>query len=266
MRLTRPRLRLDQSRAHKLRFAEIWNGFIQEGDPYSVYVRIDENGEGRIYVDPSEHFPGNELSLEFGEMLYQLRAALDSLVYEVAIIDSGKNPPPDDDKLEFVIRGSENAFDDAAWKIRPLTDQHRDMIKSIQPYHAEYPGEGMRIVSERLDTLNDWARKDRHRGLRVIASWGSNKNPLFDLPPGCSVEWVFTTPDGLLENESEVAHFKIRGWQRGMDMQANPNFAIDVALDDAPAPTDDEDTLNERVNFMIASVAVVIEGFEETLD
>ncbi|MDX6512236.1 MAG: hypothetical protein QOE36_1740, partial [Gaiellaceae bacterium] len=222
MRLDKPRIRLDRATAHKARSADVWNAFIEKDDAYPVFVRIDDNGEGRIYADPPVDFPGDELSLEFGEMLYQLRAALDSLVYEVAILDCGQNPPPGEDKLEFVVRDSEANFANAAWHMRPLSDQHREMIKSIQPYHAEYDNEGMKLVSEALNTLNDWARKDRHRGLRVLASWGANKNPLLDHPPECRVEWIVPTPDGLLEYESEIAHFKLSGWERGMEAGANP--------------------------------------------
>jgi hypothetical protein len=78
-------------------------------------------------------------------------------------------------------------------------------IEDIQPYRAEYETDGLEFSAKALNAVNYLARKDRHRSLRVIASWGANKNPQFDLPPGCSVEWVHVTEDGVLERESEVA-------------------------------------------------------------
>ena len=110
--------------------------------------------------------------------------------------------------------------------------------------------------------INDLARKDRHRGLRVIASWGSNRNPQFDLPPGCSLEWVNVAEDGLLERQSEVATFKIRNWKPGLEMHANPNFTIDVTVEDMPPPADDDDTLFNRTRTWLAIVKLLIEGFE----
>lgn len=177
MTLDRPRARLDRAKMHSQKFGGIWNSFLKEEEPYFPIVTTNDEGEGWIFVRAAESFPGEQLSLHFGEMLYQLRAALDSLVYEVAILDSSKDPPPDQERLEFIFRGSEEDFDKAAWKIKPLSGQHRAMIKSVQPYDIDQRGEAEQIVAGILNELNDLARKDRHRGLRVIASWVSNKNP-----------------------------------------------------------------------------------------
>jgi hypothetical protein len=264
MKLVRTRARLDRAEMHYREFGKIWNSFLSEGDPYHPRVQVYPNGEGVINVEPAA-VPRERLALEFGEMLYQLRAALDSLVYEVAIRDSRQDPPPNAENLEFPVRRSQASFKNAAAKIAPLSELHREMIESIQPYDLPKRTEGQRVTAETLDLLNDLARKDRHRGLRIVASWGSNRNPAFDLPSGCSLAWLRVTPDGPLEHESEVARFKINGWRVGLEMYANPNLAIDVAVEDAPPPRSDEDTLNSRARRMIAVVSVVIEGFEKTL-
>jgi hypothetical protein len=121
-------------------------------------------------------------------------------------------------------------------------------------------------MAETLDVINDLARKDRHRGLRVIGSWASARNPqVRGLPPGCSIEWTTTTDHGLLEHESEVARFKISGWQRGMNIEANPNVDIDVTVEDVAPPRDDTDTLSERTRMWLVVVDTVIESFETTL-
>jgi hypothetical protein len=252
---------------HHREFGRIWNNFLNDGkgEPYLPYVRVDPTGQGEIHVDPVG-FPGEELALEFGEFLYQLRAALDSLVYETAIVVSGEDPPPNAQDLEFPIRPTEASFKNAARKISPLADHHRIWIQDIQPYRAEYETEGMEFSAQVLNTINDLARKDRHRSLRAIASWASNTNPQFDLPPGCGLEWVQVSEDGLLERESKVATFKIRNWRPGLEMHANPNLTIDVTVEDLPLPTDDEDTLARRTYGWIVVVTLLIEGFEDSLD
>jgi hypothetical protein len=268
---------------HHREFGRIWNEFLTGGgavtldesrvieaaamqhQPYVPRVTVYPNGEGVIEVEPID-FPGDELALELGEFLYQLRAALDSLVYDTAIVVSGQDPPPNAEGLEFPIRASEAGFKNAAAKIAPLAYHHRVWIEDIQPYRAEYETEGMEFSAKALDAINDLARKDRHRGLRVVASWGGNKNPQFDLPPGCSLEWVHVTDDGLLERDSEVATFKIRNWTPGLEMQANPNFTIDVTVEDAPPPLDDEDTFFRRTRAWFVVVKLLIEGFENSLD
>jgi hypothetical protein len=252
---------------HHGEFGRIWNEFLtgSEGDPYVPSVSVDPAGQGVIHVDPVD-LPREELALEFGEFLYQLRAALDSLIYETAIIVSGQDPPPNAEELEFPIRPSKASFDNAARKIAPLADHHKVWIEDIQPYRAEYETEGLQVTAGILDVINDLARKDRHRSLRVIASWGANKNPQFDLPPECSLAWVHVTEDGLLERESEVTTFKISNWTPGLEMHANPNFTIDVTVEDVAPPADDEDTLSSRTRGWIAVVSLLIEGFENSLD
>jgi hypothetical protein len=282
MKLHRPRARLERAQVHAREFGRIWNEFLTGGDPvrddarvieaagrehqpYVPRVTVYPSGEGVIEVEPVD-FPGDELALEFGEFLYQLRAALDSLVYETAIVVSGQDPPPNAEDLEFPIRPSEASFKNAARKIAPLAFHHRVWIEDIQPYRAEYETEGLQVTAQTLDMINDLARKDRHRSLRVIASWGANRNPQFDLPAGCSLEWLNVTEDGLLERQSELATFKIRNWTPGLEVRANPNFTIDVTVEDVPPPADDEDTLLNRTRMWVAVVSLLIEGFENSLD
>lgn len=270
--LGRPRLRLEQAKTHRGRIAELWNGFLDGEDPYMTSVHVDADGYGFIEVWPNESIPLDEISLEFGELLYQLRAALDSLVYELAIIDTGQDPPPDADKLEFPIRSSQAAFEKVAWKIAPLSEYHRLLINRLQPYPVPEQTDAMKVMASTLDVLNDWARKDRHRGLHAIASWAANKKPLFEPPDGCTVHSIVVTPDGPLEKESQVATFRVSGWRPGLDFEANPNLTIDVSLDEPLPPLDlsglgvEEDSLSERAKLMIVVVDTVIEGFEETLD
>lgn len=266
MELRRPRARLKRAEVHRREFGKVWNAFLQGEEPYYPIVTVDDQGEGTIFIRADESFPGEQLSLHFGEMLYQLRAALDSLVYEVAALDSGSEPPPNEEHLEFLIRDSAEKFNNAAWKIAPLSELHRGMIESVQPYDIEDRGQGEELVARVLRELNDLARKDRHRGLRVITAWVANKNPSVEtLPPGCSLEWLTATEDGLLKEEGEVASFKIRGWLPDYELEANPNCSIDVAVEDAPPPTSDEDTLFHRTRVMQVCVSEVIRGFEESL-
>lgn len=283
MKLPRTHARLERAQMHHREFGRIWNEFLTGGEalplydsrvieatrmehqPYLPSVSVDPAGRGAIHVAPID-LPREELALEFGEFLYQLRAALDSLVYETAIHVSGEDPPPNAEELEFPIRPSQASFDNAARKIAPLAHHHRVWIEEFQPYHAEYATEGLRLTAETLEVINDLARKDRHRGLRVIASWGSNKVPEIALPAGTSLEWLKVTEDGPLEHEGEIATFQIRNWTPGLEMHANPNLMIDVTVEDVPAPTSDEDTLFKRTRIWWAVVSLLIDGFEDSLD
>lgn len=257
------RARLKRAEAHINKMGEVWSRFLDD-DPYIPVVRVEDNGEGTISALPDEHFPGEELSLELGEALYQLRAALDSCVYTAARIDSGQTPPPNEEKLGFPICRTEKSWIGSSGQIAPLSDMRRAMISDIQPCHAATQSPGLREVSEVLDMLNDWARKDRHRHLRVIGSWGAERKPELRLPDGVRSKWFTVTTDGFLDHQSVVAEFALEGWVPGMHIEGNPDLMIEIAADEPPPRTEAEDTLHRRLAYMVISVRTVIEGFEES--
>ena len=75
--------RIGRAVHHSNEAAEIWNGLdIMHLLAVTLFVRDD--GTGTLDVDQVEPLPEN-LELELGEFLYQLRAALDGAVYASAI-------------------------------------------------------------------------------------------------------------------------------------------------------------------------------------
>jgi hypothetical protein len=162
--------------------------------------------------------------------------------------------------LEFPVCVTAEYFKEAAGKIGPLSKKCRDFIESIQPYNTpEIPDEFMVLnVNRNLGILGDWARKDRHRQLHVVASWASNANPKFRLPAGAVLEKFNVSGDGFLEHESEVATFKVSGLGPGMEVEANPNLMIDIAVDEIPKPCSDNDSLGVRLTEMIRAVTIIV--------
>src|SRR5437870_11622493 len=102
--------RIERADAHRKTLAETWNSFIDD-DPYSFSVRMEHDGTGRIWVRPNYPALPAIFSLELGELLYQLRAALDGCVYDAAILETRQNPPPDEQDLAFPICSSPESFD-----------------------------------------------------------------------------------------------------------------------------------------------------------
>jgi hypothetical protein len=259
--------RIARAEAHSKAVADAWNDFIEE-DPYSAVVRVEDNGTGRVFVEPAYNPFPSLFSLELGEFLYNIRAALDHAVYAAAIEESGRDPPPQARNLEFPIYDTPEHFKDNAWKIDPLTGNRRMIIESVQPYKIVQgldPDLLLLSPHRTFGMLSDWARKDRHRRLHVLGSWASNASPMLRLPDGVTVRWLHVNGDGILENESEIARFRLKGWEAGMDIQANPNLAIDVVLDEVPPPAADNDTLGNRLRFMVIWVKQVVDAFEESI-
>lgn len=198
--------RIERAQTHRKAFGDEWNAFC-ETQPYHPGVKVDDDGHGVIWVD-CEPLPP-DLPLVLGEMLYQLRAALDSCIYEAAIIETGMNPPPDEQYLGWPICHSWAAFKSSSRSIAPLSEQRRDFIKSVQPCNAsQIPHPIVRGINTTLGMM---------RG------------------------------DGPLEDDPEVATFVLEGWEHGMEIEADPNLLIDISINEVPAPRDDGDTASVGV-------------------
>jgi hypothetical protein len=260
--------RIRRANTHSEAIATAWSAFIKE-EPYNARVEVDDDGNGYISIEQSLPIPP-VITFEFGEFLYQLRAALDAATYECACANQGTRPPTDEHKLEFPICGSPKKFDESCWKIAPLTDQQRAIIKAIQPYNTPTnlpPKELPYSFNRAIGILNDWARKDRHRKLHVIATQASNVQPLVIVPSGVRIiRFAAVRNAFIFENQHcEVAAFQVSGWQRGMEVSANPNLMLDIGVDEIPDPCHEVDTLALRVKAMVRVVAAVVNGLAETV-
>jgi hypothetical protein len=259
------RQRIDRANFHNQTAAKIWN----EGIPshaQTPIVNVNRDGTGTIHVHTLDSRVMGEMSIELGEVFYQLRAALDACIYECAILESGKNPPPDEGSLQFPICPTPKHFKSSAKYIAPLPQVLRELVEFVQPYNAPEIADHLKVenINRTLWILNEWARIDRHRRLHTIGVLPAAVNPEFRLPPGTSLAWINVAAGGnILQNEAQVASFKIAGWREGMNVQVNPNLAFDIALDEAPALCASNDILGERIRFMLVNVKAVISIFEK---
>lgn len=145
--------------------------------------------EDAISVEPDPDFPGQfrpiltqgfGIPLEFGilsgEVCYNLRAALDYLVYELSILDCGQ-----------IIDGSQFPIEDSAkgfnWRkggwLRGLSDVHIAAIEQLQPYNG----------CDWTQRLRDLSNPDKHRRLvfqvgNIVAKMFGNASRLrfLDIP------------------------------------------------------------------------------------
>lgn len=79
--------------------------------------------------------PPVELTLISGEIAHQLCSALDHLVWQLVVVNTGQ--PPAGTKSGFPIFNTEAGYNKWAPKmIAGVSDAARDQIRVVQPYHA----------------------------------------------------------------------------------------------------------------------------------
>lgn len=256
-----PRERTRRALEHRETIANLWNGFVED-DSYSPFVRVNDDGTGSVGIILERMPP--EIGFLLGEFLYQLRAALDGCIYDAAILESGQNPPPNEKDLEFPICVGESQFNNASWKLGPLSNERRAFVASMQPYNVDNVAEFLQPLNRSLGILNDWARKDRHRRLHVVTNWASEANPVLDLPDGVQVKSLFVRNDGFLDDQGEVATFSLTGWTPGMEINANPNVVLDIAVDEIPEPSGAFDTMRDRTKWMYLTTITIVDAMAKS--
>lgn len=237
---------------------EFWDGF-DSRDTYTHRMEIDDDGAGKIFLAPVKADWLSSFPLQFGEILYQLRAALDSCVYDCAILQTGQDPPPNERDLQFPICTTPKSFNNCHGQISPLSNDLRVFIESIQPYHTAPAKEAE--MGRILGILNDWARIDRHRTLPIIGAFPSNVVAQLGLPPDMALEWSSTDDRRLLEHESQFASFKISGYRPDAQIELNLAIRLEIALDRVGGV----EIITKAPAAMIAIVEEVIREFERIL-
>lgn len=106
------------------------------------------------------------LSALFGEWLYELRAALDGIVYYLAVRDSGQNPPPAERSIYFPVFIDAAKYDDPnhRGRMKALSDETFAMLRHVQPFNAQPDHR-----SNMLWWIEELARIDRHRQGHALA-------------------------------------------------------------------------------------------------
>lgn len=119
------------------------------------------------------------ISILVGEIVYNLRTALDYLVYELARLDSGKLQ----DGTQFPICDSINGFERNKRFLKGIDFRHVSSIESLQPYKG----------CDWTKSLRDLSNLDKHRQLIIVKSDASgefpkNKTPSFPTKNPMDVE------------------------------------------------------------------------------
>lgn len=209
---------------HPKVFTDEWHGLLK---PEAFQIRTQQKSNGAVaVVGRFREIPKNDLALELGEFFYQLRAALDGIIFKTAEIKSSPNPPANENSLEFPICPNRKKFESSAIYTGPFPDELKTWLQSVQPYNAPYSSDPNIIeYGRRLQLLHDCARKDRHRKLHILAAVPVRVDWSFN--PPLPTSQVRQLEANFFEDEAEFLELRLResDWN-------NPNvkFKGEVAL------------------------------------
>jgi hypothetical protein len=257
--------RIDRAVMHAKAFTSEWGAFV---DPKSYETRIDRKSEGTfVAVGRLLAIPENDLALELGEFFYQLRAALDAVIYKAMEIESFPDLPAKEHSIEFPIYPTDSGkFESSPINKGPFPQELKDWLKSIQPYNAPHSSDSQIVeVGRRLKLLHDCARKDRHRRLHVIAAVPTSLQVDFDPSPGVVITHERPLIANFLENETEFFAFHATGFnQPGAKIELASGITLDISIGEIPGLVGQ--ALIDELNGITLIVRDIINLFEKAYE
>jgi hypothetical protein len=154
-------------------------GIYYEGNPCVIASRFDVENQRDIILLQVTKIPDMRLGILAGDFLYNLRACLDHLFWQLALIESGGRIPNNPKLIEFPISYKDNVSDkNRAWlasKLCYVPKSARSIIESLQPYTAG-PTEANRKTHP-LYLLNTLCNIAKHRVIPVRSMMAEIKIP-----------------------------------------------------------------------------------------
>jgi hypothetical protein len=205
-------------------------------DRYRFSVEYDVQSKKHVYCVHDMPLVDPEWALEVGEIVYQLRSALDHLAWQLVLLDGGDTSK----RPQFPVRDSPNDRNGNLLPLQTLMPEVKDpkilgLLNECQPYSGDgtqhlAPQDAQRIPLWGLRALNN---VDKHRLLLVVICALDIGAMWWGLPDGTR------TPDYHLKlsplNEgSPVAWFDFHGAEPPPDFDPHP--ALHVVVDEPDAP------------------------------
>src|ERR1039458_2644244 len=222
------RAKLDRANEHSLEL-QVAIGSVFDTD--QEFFRTEVDSTGLRYKIYSTAIPTVDLrwSVIVGDLLTNLRAALDHLAYQLVILDDGK---PHDHKTHFPIL--ESAYNKQGTERLPVINPGirrpdiQALIEEVQPYKR---GEGNSAKQHQLWALNKLVNVDKHRLLLVVKVVLDEGNVYWGSTPEIGSPKVCLTRDPVVSN-MHVATFDFPHTSPGPELA--PIVSLTARLDEGP--------------------------------
>ena len=148
--------------------------------------------EGSVRLPHFDDLMPHKAQAIAGEIIHDLRSALDNLIYEVS---RRNNDDVEVEQTQFVIANDEASYRNQQWRLQKLTEKQKSRIESIQPYNSE---------DKWASLLSDLSNRDKHRYLialhnhsRIAISVRNHETLIESHPPKWTLAGKYPPADTL---------------------------------------------------------------------
>jgi hypothetical protein len=247
------RLRVERARIHSSEMTAVWNEFL-EPHPFSFDLVRESDTAYLLRCELHTPLPGL-LSALFGEWLYNLRSALDYIVWAAAAHASGSVPPPNEGGLQYPIYDDESAWERNRWRLKTLAPHHLAMLETMQPFRSD-------ADANYLGWINRLARIDRHRRLTTFTARVAEANPVLAIPSGVQPILEFGRRV-FVDGRCDFARVTFPDRTAAEGVTYNPRVGIDPEIGEwGESPFWSRIRFSERIQMMMIFVRAEIDIYD----
>lgn len=158
-------IRLEWALRHLVRLDRAIEAFVS-GDPPPYTATVQHYPQNDSYVARlrvTREAPTQDWSLSAGDIIHNMRSALDNLAYSLALAHSGTPSEEQARALQFPICDSEGEFEKRYRNIARLSSAAQAGVAALQPYISKPQG-----FRHPLSVLRDLSNIDKHRRITMI--------------------------------------------------------------------------------------------------
>jgi hypothetical protein len=204
-------------------------------DPAPYVPNVDFNGKTQI-LTISVHInkiPDTMWGIRVGEIVHNLRSALDHVIWEL-FVKNNRQPPGLRDKHQFPIFDKQAGFNSAIPQfLKGLDNKSVDLLRSEQPFPISEGGTGESIKSP-LWNLKELSNCDKHRTIHLVGILLEAYN--FTFPPlihDVTIQKDIVQNSGPIQQDAILARARFPGvseWpfeERNVKGHLRTNIAFD---------------------------------------
>lgn len=214
------RVRVEQAQSRASELTTAWNDYLKP-HPFGFDLVRESSTTYLLRCEQYDPTPP-VLPALFGEWLYNLRSALDYIIWAVGAHAAGKVPPPNEGGLQYPIYDEQAAWDRNQWRLGGLPPHQLEMLETMQPFRSD-------ADANFLGWINRLARIDRHRRMTIFTARIAEANPVLKVPSGVEpqLEWG---PRIFEDGRCDFARVTFPDRKSGEGVTFNPRVGIDPEI------------------------------------
>jgi hypothetical protein len=247
LKIQRAQTQREQLRKEISAFLDPHNG------PFELVLEYDADSDRDRVVFMVKRDTPPLWSVIIGEILHDLRSALDHLVYEASDKDGNGEAPPGTEWPIFIdeVRYRNRAKGGGRYKIRGLSAPYQALVEKYQPFNYE---EAPRL--QYLWILHELSNIDKHRLLVLTHAAHGLSQVALEPPPTMFIAQQDLREDGPLEDGAVLASWQAFGVvQARLAVKTNITHYIAFKPPSPALPGWDVEHILDRIGLFVAAMA-----------